>query len=286
MRNGFRRQGLLPCRLLKGKQRQTRLTDDERKDLQELKISLCTLLENASQIPSTISMPIPLGAQLEASPTESQALLLPFATVIPADDLNLHTLNKYANLSLEWTDDICEHLLVSGNSVRIFDRPTVINLPRPEGTNLPFMYEVKLTYPNLFRAYGARGHQGILSRIILRKHWCPCKTCQLYSLAEQARHDIEDHFDPLVKDMIHDPDNKYRVVHWNQDRFSSLWPRIEQLNKEVRDGKPRNFQVLFSDRRDAKDFWTMWYVSFTNYTLSSKKEIGSSSSVWYLRYAL
>jgi hypothetical protein len=67
-------------------------------------------------------------------------------------------------------------------------------------------------------------------------------------------------FDPLIDEIIED-DKKYQARDWRQDEYPILWPRIKLLSERMRKGRPRSFRILFSDKRDSKEFWTIWYVS-------------------------
>jgi hypothetical protein len=245
------------------------LTDQDLTDFRSLNVTLDSLLNGSSLIPSANFTELTVANDLQSTQLDKQAQLLFFDITIPLKELNLLTLRNYADIELDWTDSICEHLLVTEIRGRptllVFDRPTVINLPRPKGVDLSFMGEVEKSYAALFRAYDAHKHsRGCWKKIACWGAQWTCKSCRLYTIVQGAVQKLkskpDEVFDPLIDEIIED-DKKYQARDWRQDEYPILWPRIKLLSERMRKGRPRGFRILFSDKRDSKEFWTIWYVS-------------------------
>ncbi|ORY09143.1 hypothetical protein BCR34DRAFT_603050 [Clohesyomyces aquaticus] len=203
--------------------------------------------------------------------------LLESAT-IPAKDLNLYTLRKFAGVKIHWTNNVNRHMLLSKRLGRwvleCFAMPMLLGQKLPAGMEQKYMHEVQHTYPTLFRPLDPGKHVKGLNKLMQRKFWCWCKACSvrrvtleaIEQLKKETAHTTQDENCCEKKVSLFDPTLESEVgsksKDWNPEVYECLWSRIVTLYEFQNNAKPWSFWVLFRDRRDTVQFWTFLFAAF------------------------
>jgi hypothetical protein len=241
-----------------------------------LEITIGQLVQESALVPikSLASFTTPNSIQATSGVQESEFLNAFIAGAIERADLNIYTLRKYANITIQWTDNLSRHLLLTrpgGKDVlEIFDRPSILLAQPPIGVKPDLMSEILHSYGILFAPETKhswlswypwetvwRLHRASRKRA-LRK--AAVKTLQENSCQEHNGQKIS-LFDETIP-MLVGIENKHSATirltqpyDWDEDEFPNLWPRIEKLYDFQRTAKPWKLGVLLSDTRDSAQFW-------------------------------
>lgn len=130
--------------------------------------------------------------------------------------------------------------------------------------------EIRESYCSLFSAWPSTLRHARFSRILGIEKLCWCWWC---SAQRHQAHVISTYkkfsrrhtpgkprilgtqnseYDPLLIDLM-----KKEPTDWAPDLFPSLWSRITILEQHLQAAKPLSIWVLFWDRRDTLQFWTI-----------------------------
>jgi hypothetical protein len=253
------------------------LTQAQFDSITGLDITINQLIQDSALVPmkTMASFTTPASIQTATGVQESEFLNSFIAGAIERAELNVYTLRKYANVTIQWTDNVSRHLLLTrpgGKDVlEIFDRPSLLLTQQPMGIKPDFMSEVLHSY-GILLAPEAKNRLWSWSpfNIIWRLHRASRKRALRKAAVKtlQENSNQEDHngqtmsfFDDAIPPLV-GMVNKYSGIiridqpyDWDEDQFPNLWPRIEQLYDFQRTAKPWKLGVLLSDTRDSAQFW-------------------------------